>query len=44
MEDWSFQIIDKSNNTKQLREREAFWQFKLDTFAPRGLNERNVNT
>ena len=44
MEDWSFQIIDKSYNTQQLREREAFWQFKLDTFAPRGLNERNVNT
>ena len=42
MEDWRFQIIDCSNTEGQLRERESFWQFKLETFLPVGLNERSV--
>ena len=43
MADWSFQLIDQSNNTRNLRERESYWQFKLDTFAPKGLNDRFVS-
>ena len=39
---WSFQIIDKSFNEPKLLERESFWQYKLNTFVPYGLNERNV--
>ena len=42
MADWSFKLIDKATNEKTLREREAFWQYKLSTFVPRGLNERDV--
>ena len=44
MEDWQFQIIDGANSEKTLRERESFWQYKLDTFSPKGLNERGVST
>ena len=39
---WSFQLIDSSFNDIKLLERESFWQYKLDTFEPRGLNQRNV--
>ena len=39
---WSFQIIDSSYNEVKLLERESFWQQKLLTFIPSGLNERDV--
>ena len=39
---WSFQIIDSSFNETKVLERESFWQYKLNTFIPVGLNERNV--
>ena len=39
---WSFQLIDSSFNATKLLERESFWQYKLDTFEPHGLNQRNV--
>ena len=38
MEDVSFQIIDRVFG--ESRYREGFWQFKLDSFAPEGLNVR----
>ena len=44
LEDWQFQIIDSSNSEMQLRERESFWQHRLKTFLPIGLNERSVPT
>ena len=44
MDDWKFQIIDSANSEKALRERESFWQYKLNTFLPIGLNERGVST
>ena len=44
MQDWQFQIIDCAQNEGQLRQRESFWQFKLKTFLPIGLNERSVST
>ena len=38
MNDWCFQLIDKCDNEHNVREREPFWQFKLNTFLPWGLN------
>ena len=44
LDDWSFQLIDQADSEIRLRERESFWQHKLDTFVPRGLNEREIPT
>ena len=40
--DWLVTIIDQTVDEISLRKREMFWQYKLDTFAPLGLNERDV--
>ena len=42
-EDWKFKLIDSAMNLNDLRRSERYWQYKLDTFSPRGLNEREVN-
>ena len=42
MEDWSFILIDQGQNIKTTRRKESFWQHRLGTFAPDGLNEREV--
>ena len=42
MDDWRVTLIDRADNRKELRRRESFWQYKLNTFFPHGLNERNV--
>ena len=42
MNDWSFTLIDQASNVEHLRKKEFFWQYTLDTFHPKGLNERNV--
>ena len=42
MEDWAFTLIDQTQNLKSLRKRECFWQEKLQTFMPLGLNEKEV--
>ena len=42
MNDWSFTLIDQASNFEHLRKKESFWQYKLDTFNPKGLSERNV--
>jgi len=42
MDDWKVTIIDKAENEIELRGRESFWQHKLKTFHPHGLNERFV--
>ena len=44
LNDWSFQIIDQSDSLERVRERESFWQHKLNSFIPYGLNEREVPT
>ena len=41
LEDISVKIIDKL--TRKDRIRESFWQHKLDTFTPRGLNAKEVD-
>ena len=33
-------IIDGADDFFSLRRRELFWQYRLETFAPKGLNER----
>ena len=35
-------IIDRTENVLELRRRESYWQHRLDTFIPNGLNERFV--
>ena len=42
MDDWRLTLIDRADNRKELRKQESFWQYKLNTFFPHGLNERNV--
>ena len=42
LEDIKVIIIDRLNGNGRIRE--SFWQYKLETFAPRGLNIRLVET
>ena len=44
MEDWSIKLIDQAEDLPGVRLKESFWQHKLDTFVPNGLNERYVQT
>ena len=38
---WEVTLFDKCETHKQLKERETFWQHKLKTFYPLGLNEKD---
>ena len=40
--DWEVRLIDKTDNVEDLRKRESFWQYELETFQPNSLNEREV--
>ena len=42
--DFSFKIIDGADSLNEVRKKESFWQYKLKTFLPDGLSERNVDT
>ena len=42
MSDWESTLIDQTESVGNLRRRESFWQYELDTFQPNGLNERDV--
>ena len=35
-------LIDQTYTVDDLRKRESFWQYELDTFQPNGFNERDV--
>ena len=37
--DWDIRLIDTAFTEKSLRSKELFWQYKLRTFDPEGLNE-----
>ena len=37
--DWEVRLIDSAFSEKSLRSKELFWQYKLKTFHPHGLNE-----
>ena len=40
--DWSVRLIDQADDERSLRVKESFWQHKLNTFVPNGLNEKEV--
>ena len=40
--DWEVRLIDHGVSVDDVRQREFYWQHKLDTFQPNGLNEREV--
>ena len=39
---WEISLINQTDNVDDLRRRESFWLYELDTFEPNGLNERDV--
>ena len=39
---YTFQVVDKLFGDSRVKE--GFWQFKLDSFAPKGLNVRLVDS
>ena len=41
--DWEIILIDQGGDLNQVRRKESYWQNKLDTFMPNGLNERTVS-
>ena len=41
--DFQFTLIDQGENETCVRKRERFWQYKLNTFLPHGLNECEVS-
>ena len=43
-EDWEVILIDKAVDLVSVRKKESFWKHKLDTFIPKGLNEKFVPT
>ena len=40
--DWEITIIDHAETVKSLRQKDLDWYHKLKTYAPFGLNERDV--
>ena len=43
IDDWSFKIIDSAIDITSVRRKESYWQHRLNTFIPNGLNERKVS-
>ena len=41
-DDFEFTLIDQGSDLNSVRKREMFWQYKLNTFIPHGLNECEV--
>ena len=39
-DDWQFTLIDQCTTNAELRKREVYWQHRLKTFFPNGLNVR----
>ena len=42
IEDWGITLMASANTLKELRGKELHWMYKLKTYAPHGLNERDV--
>ena len=42
MSDWEITLIDQTDSVDNLRRRDSFWHYELDTFQPNGLNERDM--
>ena len=39
---WLITLIDQAESSEKLRREESFWQYELDTFYPKGSNDREV--
>ena len=42
IEDWVITLIDSADTLKEMRKKELSWMYKLKTYAPYGLNERDA--
>ena len=42
IEYWVITLIDSAEALKELRKKELYWMYQLKTYAPYGLNERDV--
>ena len=42
IEDLVITLIDSADTLKELRRKELYWMYKLKTYVPYGLNERDV--
>ena len=42
MSDWEITLIDQTKSVDNLRRKESFWQYQLNTFQPNRLNECNL--
>ena len=42
IQDWVVTLIDSGDTLKELRKKELYRLYKLKTYAPYGLNERDV--
>ena len=42
IEDWVITLVSSAEKLKELRRKELYGMYKLKTYAPYGLNERNV--
>ena len=42
MQDWVITLIDSPDTLKELRKKELYWMYKIKTYWPYGLNERDV--
>ena len=42
IEDRVITLIDSADSLKELRKKELYWMYKLNAYAPHGLNERDV--
>ena len=40
--EWEITIIDHAETVKSLRQNELYWYHKLKTYAPYGLNKRDI--
>ena len=40
IDDWDFTLFEQCETHKQLKERKTFWQHRLKTFYPLGLDEK----
>ena len=40
IDDWHFTLFEQCETYKQLKETETFWQQRLETFYPLGLNQK----
>ena len=43
-DDWQFTLIDQCTTKSELRKRDVYWQHRLKTFFPNGLNEHEKSS